>query len=102
MANSAADAGHSEAEIRRKLIAGWTDPGGDKHAPVVDVMVAVGPNFIYTVALPVTLWFLDRDLSQLGFDLRGLGFDARPVPAVPTRCCSSTPGASFGRSTAPP
>jgi type I restriction enzyme M protein len=50
MANSAGDAGHSEREIRRKLIA----------AKAVDVMVAIGTNFFYTVALPVTLWFLDK------------------------------------------
>lgn len=51
MANSASDARHSEQEIRRKLIA---------EEKAVDVMVAVGSNFFYTVTLPVTLWFLDR------------------------------------------
>jgi type I restriction enzyme M protein len=50
MANSASDARASEAEIRRRLI--------EDHA--VDVMIAIGPNFFYTVTLPVTLWFLDR------------------------------------------
>ncbi len=50
MANSAGDAGHSEREIRRRLI----ESGG------VDVMVAVGTNFFYTVTLPVTVWFLDN------------------------------------------
>jgi len=50
MANSAADAGGSELEIRRKIIEGRS----------VDAIVAVGPNFFYTVTLPVTLWFLDR------------------------------------------
>jgi type I restriction enzyme M protein len=50
MANSAADARGSELEIRRKLI----------EAGAVDVMVAVGSNFFYTVTLPCTLWFLDR------------------------------------------
>lgn len=50
MANSAGDAGHSEKEIRKRLI----DSGA------VDVMVAIGPNFFYTVTLPVTLWFLDK------------------------------------------
>lgn len=50
MANSACDAGHSEKEIRKQLI----------ESGAVDVMVAVGPNFFYTVALPVTLWFLDK------------------------------------------
>jgi type I restriction enzyme M protein len=50
MANSAGDAGHSEKELRRQLV----DTGA------VDVMVAVGTNFFYTVTLPVTLWFLDK------------------------------------------
>ena len=50
MANSAADAGHSEREIRRKLV----------QSKAVDVMVAIGANFFYTVTLPVTLWFLDN------------------------------------------
>jgi len=50
MANSAADARGSELEIRRKLI----------EAAAVDVMVAVGSNFFYTVTLPCTLWFLDK------------------------------------------
>lgn len=40
----------SELEIRRKMI----------EAGVVDVMVAIGPNFFYTVTLPCTLWFFDR------------------------------------------
>ena len=50
MANSAADAGGSELEIRRKLI----------EDRAVDIVVSVGPNFFYTVTLPCTLWFLDR------------------------------------------
>ena len=50
MANSASDARSSESEIRRKLI----------EDRCVDVIVAVGSNFFYTVTLPVTLWFLDR------------------------------------------
>ncbi|MDX9971788.1 MAG: class I SAM-dependent DNA methyltransferase [FCB group bacterium] len=50
MANSASDARGSEMEIRKKLI----------EARAVDVMVAVGSNFFYTVTLPCTLWFFDR------------------------------------------
>ncbi len=50
MANSASDVRHSELAIRRRLIE-------DRQ---VDVMVAVGSNFFYTVTLPVTLWFLDK------------------------------------------
>lgn len=50
MANSASDARASESEIRRQLI----------EERSVDVMIAIGSNFFYTVTLPVTLWFLDR------------------------------------------
>jgi type I restriction enzyme M protein len=50
MANSASDARASEAEIRRRLV----------EERAVDVMIAIGSNFFYTVTLPVTLWFLDR------------------------------------------
>ena len=53
MANSASDARASELEIRKQMI----------QANVVDVMVAVGSNFFYTVTLPCTLWFLDRAKS---------------------------------------
>ncbi len=67
MANSAADAGHSEATIRRQLI----------ESKSVDVMIAIGTNFFYTVTLPVTLWFLDR--GKRGTDREGtvLFLDAR-------------------------
>jgi type I restriction enzyme M protein len=50
MANSASDARGSELEIRKRLL----------ESQAVDVMVAIGPNFFYTVTLPCTLWFLDR------------------------------------------
>ena len=55
MANSASDARSSEQEIRRQLI----------ESRAVDVMVAVGPNFFYTVTLPCTLWFLDKAKASL-------------------------------------
>jgi len=67
MANSAADARSSEQEIRKKLI--------EAHA--VDVMVAVGPNFFYTVTLPCTLWFLDRGKRDTGRRGKVLFLDAR-------------------------
>jgi type I restriction enzyme M protein len=50
MANSASDARASELDIRQKIIM-------DR---AVDVMVAVGSNFFYTVTLPCTLFFLDK------------------------------------------
>jgi type I restriction enzyme M protein len=55
MANSASDARQSELEIRKGLV----------EAGAVDVMVAVGGNFFYTVTLPCTLWFLDKGKSDL-------------------------------------
>jgi type I restriction enzyme M protein len=54
MANSAADARGSELEIRRKLI-----KSGD-----VDVIVSIGSNFFFTVTLPCTLWFFDRNKKK--------------------------------------
>ena len=68
MANSAADARGTELEIRRRLI----EDGA------VDVIVAVSTNFFYTVALPVTLWFLDK--GKLKDDRKEVLFiDARHV-----------------------
>lgn len=69
MANSAADAGGSELEIRRRLI----EDG------CVDVMVAVGPNFFYTVTLPVTLWFLDKGKRDTDRGDKVLFIDARKI-----------------------
>jgi type I restriction enzyme M protein len=50
MASSASDAGHSEKDIREKLV----------KTGAVDVMLAIGNNFFYTRSLPCTLWFFDR------------------------------------------
>lgn len=54
MASSASDAGHSEKEIRAKLV----------RTGAVDVMMAIGNNFFYTRSLPCTLWFFDRAKEQ--------------------------------------
>ncbi len=69
MANSACDADYSEKEIRKQII----------ESGVVDVMVAIGPNFFYTVALPVTLWFFDK--GKVGSDREDtvLFIDARHI-----------------------
>lgn len=61
MASSASDAGHSEKDIREKLV----------RTGAVDVMVAVGNNFFYTRSLPCTLWFYDRAKEQNDLSLRG-------------------------------
>ena len=50
MASSASDAGHSEKEIRQKLV----------ETGAVDVMVSIGTKFFYTRTLPCTIWFYDR------------------------------------------
>jgi len=67
MANSAGDSGYSEREIRRQLV----ETGS------VDVMVAIGTNFFYTVTLPVTLWFLDKAKSGTPRKGKVLFIDAR-------------------------
>lgn len=69
MANSASDARSSELEIRKKLI----------EDRVVDVMVAVGSNFFYTVTLPCTLWFLDRGKKGTDRADQVLFIDARHI-----------------------
>jgi type I restriction enzyme M protein len=69
MANSAGDAGHSEKEIRRQLV----------ESGAVDVMVAIGTNFFYTVTLPVTLWFLDRGKAGTAREDTVLFVDARQL-----------------------
>jgi type I restriction enzyme M protein len=69
MANSASDAGHSEMEIRKKMI----EDG------VVDVMVAIGSNFFYTVTLACTLWFLDNGKKNTDRKDKVLFIDARNI-----------------------
>lgn len=67
MANSAGDARGSELQLRRRLI----------EDRAVDVMVAVGPNFFYTVTLPITLWFLDGSKKNTDRADKMLFIDAR-------------------------
>jgi type I restriction enzyme M protein len=69
MANSASDARASELEIRRKLI----------EERVVDVMIAIGGNFFYTVTLPCTLWFFDKGKRQTDRRDKVLFIDARHI-----------------------
>ena len=54
MAASASDAGHSEKTIRQNLV----------ETGAVDVMVAIGNKFFYSVTLPCTLWFFDKAKAQ--------------------------------------
>ena len=67
MANSAGDARGSELEIRKKLI----------QSGAVDAIVAIGPNFFYTVTLPCTLWFLDNGKRNTVRQGQVLFIDAR-------------------------
>jgi len=69
MANSASDARSSEQELRQQLIT----------ARAVDVMVAVGPNMFYTVTLPCTLWFFDKDKAKSPRADTVLFIDARHI-----------------------
>jgi type I restriction enzyme M protein len=69
MANSAADARGSELQIRQRLI----------EDRAVDVVVAVGSNFFYTVTLPCTLWFLDRGKRGTEREDTVLFLDARHI-----------------------
>jgi type I restriction enzyme M protein len=50
MANSASDARHSEADIRRALI----------EANLIYGMLTMPSNMFYSVTLPATLWFFDK------------------------------------------
>jgi len=65
MANSASDARHSEADIRRTLI--------EKN--LIYGMLTLPSNMFYTVTLPATLWFFDRAKT----DDRILFIDARNI-----------------------
>jgi len=69
MANSAGDAGHSEKEIRKQIV----------ESGAVDVMVAIGSNFFYTVTLPVTLWFFDKSKIGTPREDQVLFLDARHI-----------------------
>lgn len=65
MANSASDARHSEADIRKTLI--------EKN--FISAMLTLPSNMFYTVTLPATLWFFERAKT----DDRILFIDARNI-----------------------
>ncbi len=69
MANSASNAGYSEQELRKKLI----------ESKSVDVMIAVGTNMFYTVTLPCTLWFFDKQKEGTKRSDTVLFIDARHI-----------------------
>ncbi|MDP3281335.1 MAG: class I SAM-dependent DNA methyltransferase [Nitrosomonas sp.] len=65
MANSASDARHSEADIRKTLI----------EQNLIYAMLTLPSNMFYTVTLPATLWFFDKAKK----DDRILFIDARNI-----------------------
>ena len=65
MANSASDARHSEADIRKTLI----------EQNLIYAMLTLPSNMFYTVTLPATLWFFDKAKN----DGRILFIDARNI-----------------------
>lgn len=65
MANSASDARHSEADIRRTLI----------EQNLIYGMLSLPSNLFYTVTLPATLWFFDKGKT----DDKVLFIDARNI-----------------------
>ena len=65
MANSASDARHSEADIRKTLI----------EQNLIYAMLTLPSNMFYTVTLPATLWFFDKAKT----DDKILFIDARNI-----------------------
>ena len=65
MANSASDARHSEADIRKTLI----------EQNLIYAMLTLPSNMFYTVTLPATLWFFDKAKA----DDKILFIDARNI-----------------------
>jgi type I restriction enzyme M protein len=74
MSSQASSAGHSEKEVRRKLV-----ETGD-----VDVMIAIRSNFFYTRTVPCELWHFDRAKPVARKD-QVLMLDARNIYRKVTR-----------------
>ena len=69
MANSASDEGGTSKELRRKLI----------ESDQVDIIIAIGSKFFYTVPLSSTLWFMDKTKETSGRKGNILFIDARHI-----------------------
>ncbi len=74
MASSATDSQSKDKDIRQQLV-----ETGD-----VDVMISVGNNFFYTLSLPCSLWFFNRDKAEAIKD-KVLFIDARNYYTVVDR-----------------
>lgn len=67
MPNSASDAGNSEYDIRKKIV----------DSDIVDCMVSMPSNMFFTVTLPATLWFFDKQKTHTDRKGKILFLDAR-------------------------
>ncbi|MCD6017686.1 MAG: methylase [Bacteroidetes bacterium] len=74
MPNSTSDARNSEADIRQKLV----------KSGVIDMMLTLPKNMFYTVTLPATLWFFDKNNAGKK-DRKILFIDARNIFKQVTR-----------------
>lgn len=74
MANSASDARNSEADIRQNLV----------KSGVIDMMLTLPKNMFYTVTLPATLWFFNKNNTGKK-DRKILFIDARNIFKQVTR-----------------
>lgn len=69
MPNSASDAGGSEYEIRKKIV----------DSNIVDCLVSMPTNMFFTVTLPATLWFFDKQKTNSDRKDKILFIDARNI-----------------------
>lgn len=74
MASSATDSQSKDKDIRQQLV----------ETCDVDVMISVGNNFFYTLSLPCSLWFFNRDKAETIKD-KVLFIDARNYYTVVDR-----------------
>jgi type I restriction enzyme M protein len=74
MSSQASSAGHSEAEVRRKIV----------ESGAVDVMISIRSNFFYTRTVPCELWFFDKSKPAERRD-KVLMLDARNIYRKVTR-----------------
>src|SRR5204862_4988892 len=74
MSSQASSAGHSEAEVRRKIV----------ETGAVDVMISIRSNFFYTRAVPCELWHFDKGKPAERRD-KVLMIDARNIYRKVTR-----------------
>ena len=81
MANSPFNVDRIDKAKRRRLI----------EERLVDVMVAVGPNFFYSVTLPVTLWFAARSRSSRAARTPSSRSGSPTVPTPMSRVSARSP-----------